>query len=295
MGRDVYNFRCYFCHGYNGDGQTLASRYLLPPPRDFVATPPAALSRERMIEVVRHGKPGTAMMGFDTVLSRAETEGVVAFIRIAFMEGAQPNTRYHTAANGWPDHQRYAAAFPFATGDIPLDRPLEALTPAQQAGRRLFMSSCITCHDRANVNNEGEPWVARAVSYPRGGYSHRQPGDSISGATPYALHDVAPNGDALIGRQRLGERLFQANCAFCHAADGSGKNWIGSFLESGPRNLTDPASVSGYDHEHLVRVIRDGLPGTTMSAWRHVLTEAQIDAVAAYVMAVFVRPAQLGN
>ena len=253
------------------------------------------LSRERMIEVVRHGKPGTAMMGFDAVLSRAETEAVVDFVRTAFMGGAQPNTRYHTEANGWPDHQRYAAAFPFATGDIPLDHPYAELTPEQREGRRLYMSSCITCHDRAKVNDEGAPWRARAVSYPRGGYSHREAGDSVSGATPYAVHDKAPSGHQLTARERMGEELFQANCAFCHAADGSGKNWIGRFLESGPRDLTDPLSISDYSYEHVVRVINDGLPGTTMSAWRHVLSEREIDAVAAYVMAVFVRPAQLGQ
>ena len=30
-GRAIYNFRCYFCHGYSGDAQTLAARYLSPP------------------------------------------------------------------------------------------------------------------------------------------------------------------------------------------------------------------------------------------------------------------------
>lgn len=292
LGRDVYNFRCYFCHGYNGDARTLASTYLTPPPRDFTALPLAALSRGQMIEVVRDGKPGTAMKGFSTLLTRAETEAVVDFVRTAFMGGTPSNTRYHTPANGWPDHHRYAAAFPFAVGEIALDQPVETLTADQQAGRRLFMSACITCHDRARVTSEGQPWSARAVSYPRGGYSHRAPEDTVSGATPYALHDVPPRPDELTDQQRVGERLFQANCAFCHAADGSGKNWIGSFLASRPRNLTDPVAVSGYTRAHLVSVIRDGLPGTTMSAWRHVLSEAEIDAVAAYVMAVFVAPVQ---
>ena len=33
--------------------------------------------------------------------------------------------------------------------------------------------------------------------------------------------------------------------------------------------------------------IRDGLPGTSMPAWRHVLGRAEIDAVAAYVSRAF--------
>jgi len=35
LGRKVYNFRCYFCHGYSGDARTVAASQLLPPPRDF--------------------------------------------------------------------------------------------------------------------------------------------------------------------------------------------------------------------------------------------------------------------
>ena len=27
-GRAIYNFRCYFCHGYSGDARTLAATYL---------------------------------------------------------------------------------------------------------------------------------------------------------------------------------------------------------------------------------------------------------------------------
>ncbi len=35
--RAIYNFRCYFCHGYSGDAKTLASTYLKPQPRDFTS------------------------------------------------------------------------------------------------------------------------------------------------------------------------------------------------------------------------------------------------------------------
>ena len=39
--------------------------------------------------------------------------------------------------------------------------------------------------------------------------------------------------------------------------------------------------------QRLAQRIRDGLPGTSMPAWRHVLQPAEIDAVAAYVRRVF--------
>ena len=38
-GRRVYNFRCYFCHGYSGDARTLAASMVQPAPRDFTRAP----------------------------------------------------------------------------------------------------------------------------------------------------------------------------------------------------------------------------------------------------------------
>lgn len=289
-GRDLYNFYCYFCHGYAGDAKTLAATYLSPPPRDFTATPLKALSRARMIKSVSDGRLGTAMAGFKNTLNAEQIERVVDFIRQAFMADEKLNTRYHTAGNGWPDHDRYAIAFPFASGEIPLDTPVERLTAEQRRGRELFMASCITCHDRAKVVDEGVEWDPRAVSYPRSGYSHRLP-DAVSAATPYSKHDVMPQLEGLSAQEKQGEALYQDNCAFCHAADGTGQNWIGAFLEPHPRDLTDKVQMQGMTIERLRLVIRDGLPGTTMPAWRYVLNEDQVGAIAAYVMRVFVKSA----
>ncbi len=286
-GRDIYNYRCYFCHGYAGDGQTLAATYLEPKPRNFTATALSELSRERMILSVTHGRAGTAMKSFKEMLSAEEVALVVDFVRQAFMSENRLNTRYHTAGNGWPDHERFRIAYPFANGELALDLPLEALTAEQRQGRELFMSSCITCHDRARVADEGDAWDARATSYPRGSYSHRNP-DAISSATPYSVHDKVPEVEGLTLQQQQGEVIYQGNCEFCHAADGTGKNWIGSFIEPNARDLTDPDAMAGMTTARLVEVIRNGLPGTTMSAWKNVLKPHEIEAVAAYVMRVFV-------
>ncbi len=284
-GRDIYNFRCYFCHGYAGDAKTLASTYLSPPPRDFTSTPLDKLSRQRMIRSVTQGRKQTGMVGFDKMLTEEEIVLVVDFVRQAFMGEEKLNTRYHIAGNGWPNHEQYAIAFPFATGEIALDTPAQELTGQQLAGRQLFMESCITCHDRARVEDEGVPWRSRPVSIPRTGYSHRNMADAVSSATPYSRHDIVPRIKGLDGQQQEGETLFQKNCAFCHAADGTGKNWIGMFMEPPARDLT---AMAGLSRERLKDVIRDGLPDTSMPAWRHVLTSQQIEAVAAYVMRVFV-------
>jgi cytochrome c oxidase cbb3-type subunit 3 len=291
LGRRIYNFRCYFCHGYSGNAQTLASTYLSPRPRDFTTTSPEQLTRDAMLHAIRDGRPGTAMKSFSDILKPEEIAAVTDFVRHEFMVSKAPNTAYHTKENGWPDHERYAAAFPFATGKITLDTPAEQLTPEQRAGRRLFMSTCVSCHDRAKVSNEGVPWDSRALSYPRMGF---QPGDwppkqvdGIASATPYHLHDRMPQIAGLTDQEKRGETLYQQNCAFCHAADGTARNWIGTFLEPHPRDLTSPQFMDAMTRQRLAGVIKEGLPGTSMPAWKSVLSEADIQALIAYISRAF--------
>jgi cytochrome c oxidase cbb3-type subunit 3 len=288
QGRTLYNYRCYFCHGYSGDAKTLTSTYLNPAPRDFTRTDPASLSSQTMIETVKAGKPGTAMHGFTRVLTDQEITAVVEFVRSEFMLEQRANTRYHTASNGWPNHDRYQNAFPFATGAIPLDKPWRQLSPAQTRGKQLYLTSCITCHDRAVVSDEGDIWSKQSISYPRNNYSHTDV-DAVSSASIYAKHDIAPVPENLSIQASEGKKLWQQNCAFCHAMDGTGDNWIGSFLEPTPRNLTDANFMSHMTQDLLLERIRNGLANTSMPAWKNVLRDAEILQIISYIDEAFYR------
>lgn len=285
QGRAVYNYRCYFCHGYSGDAQTLASTYMSPRPRNFTAAP--ALDAPRIEAVLRQGKPGTAMKPFVGILNERELRAVAAFVEREFVQQRAHNTSYHTAANGWPGHERYAAAFPFARGEVALDTPIEQLDARQQTGRQLFMQSCISCHDRARVHDEGPVWASRPLSYPRMSFVPGQPNlppapDAVSSASVYARQEQPPRVAGLTPQQQRGEQLFQANCAFCHGGSGTGKNWIGQFMEPPARDLTMYTRQT-MPRPLLRKRIDEGLPGTSMPAWKDVLQPAEIDAIAAYV------------
>jgi cytochrome c oxidase cbb3-type subunit 3 len=322
LGRKVYNYRCYFCHGYSGDARTLATTYLNPKPRDFKSTPLDALPREAMLAVVRDGRGGTAMKGFTGILTASEMEAVTDFVRHEFMVSRAENTRYHIAENGWPGHERNLVAFPFARGEIAIDTPWDQLDAEQQRGKRLFLSACITCHDHGRVNEAGAVWESRPLSYPRDAYcttchqdtprsapqgaAHPQrpathtfaePDGSVPVRSPqnadtrvgnsYLVHDTPPalrNPTALESR---GEHLFQKNCAFCHAADGTSKGWIGSFLKPHPRDLTSAEQMRGMTKERLARSIAEGVPQTSMPAWKSVLAASDIDALIAYISRAF--------
>jgi len=325
LGRKIWNFRCYFCHGYSGNSRTLAATYLQPPPRDFTRTPATALSMDAMVQAITQGKPGTAMKGFAGILQPAEVLAVAGFVRREFIESNAENTRYHTTENGWPDHERHRDAFAFAKGELALDTPWERLDPAQQRGKRLFLSACVTCHDHARTEQPGAVWETQALSYPRDAYCtscHERPdgsGARPSGPPPaghppvrgkpagswpgsragdatqavahvagtYRAHDTPPPLPGADARERRGEALFQGNCAFCHAADGTAKSWIGRFLQPHPRDLTDPRVMDGMTRERLVKVIEDGLEGTSMPGWKQVLQPVEIDALVAYIHRAF--------
>ncbi|HFE39290.1 MAG TPA: c-type cytochrome [Gammaproteobacteria bacterium] len=238
-----------------------------------------------MREIVRDGKENTAMMSFSHVLTEQEIEAVIFFVRRAFMSEKQKNTRYHTKANGWANHERYRLAFPFALGDIALDTAWEDLTPAQRQGKQLYLSSCVSCHDRAKVKEEGVIWQSRPISWPRNGYSHQlsEKLDAVSEASPYALHDSALDYKPQTPAEKQGQALFQANCAFCHGADGTGKNWIGQFIEPAPRNFTLTPIQKLFSKKQLENRIKNGVEGTAMPAWRYVLTDSEIDSLVSFL------------
>ena len=309
-GRAVYNFRCYFCHGYSGDGKTVAAGMLAVKPRDFTAA--GDLTRETVLRALREGRPGTAMAAFSRVLSEAEMRAVAAFVVDEFVVGRRPNTRYHTAENGWPDHDRFADAFRFVREPEALVLPVDQLSEADARGRRLYLAACISCHDVPARESE-VAWDVRPVSYPLDGHDcvschdrvryperglarlerpasyhgARSPDGPTTADSPYAAHDRPVTLVRPTAEQQRGEALYLRNCAFCHAADGTARHWIGRFLEPHPRDLTDASFRARMDRTRLAQRIEDGLPGTAMPTWRNVLNRDEILAVVAYIEAAF--------
>jgi len=90
-------------------------------------------------------------------------------------------------------------------------------------------------------------------------------------------------------QQSRSMRLFQSNCAFCHAPDGTRQNWIGSLLEPKPRDFTSADFPLHKAPDAFREIVKTGKPSTSMPAWRHVLTDEEIDAIVAYIGLAFSR------
>jgi len=285
-GREVYNARCYFCHGYDGDGKTVAASFIKPKPRDFTTADPSQLTPARMEQAIRYGRKGTAMQPFGGLLEDADVAAVIAFVRSEFMLRKRENTRYHVPANGWFDHDRYRTAFPFVTAELSLDTPVERLSASQREGRALYLATCVGCHERGLADKGAVAWESRPLSYPRNGMTPSTPVDAVTSASPYSRHSRPLKTPALSALARQGEGLFAANCAFCHGRDGSGRNWVGRFVEPHAADLACNANIKALGDDELRRRIQDGRPGSAMPAWRYVLGEPALKSIVAYLRAI---------
>ncbi len=288
QGKAVYDYYCYQCHAYSGNAKTLAGQYLEIKPRDFTRASYEELTRERMINSVTHGRPGTGMVNFDKTLSQTEIHNVVDYIRAKLMSLENKDARYHTEENGWENHDRYRLAYPFVSGELTLSMPWDSLTEDQRRGRRLFAGACISCHESHENNEDGIVWELSAASYPREHYSHKLGYvDALSGASVHADHEKPVSEEGLSEQALQGRQLFLDNCAFCHAPDGSSRNWIGSFLEPRPRDFTQRDFSQKMSHDFLQQVIMNGVNGTSMPAWKSVLEAEQIEDLITFMLEAF--------
>jgi DMSO reductase family type II enzyme heme b subunit len=96
-GEAVYNKRCLQCHGEEGDGLGPAAERLNPPPRDFTlglykikssAFDADLPNDDDLFRMVRDGMPGTAMPGWEDMLSEQDMWDVITYIKsFAELEG----------------------------------------------------------------------------------------------------------------------------------------------------------------------------------------------------------------
>lgn len=78
-----------------------------------------------------------------------------------------------------------------------------------------------------------------------------------------------------------GAQIFQTNCQMCHGPQGHGDGPAGQALDPKPKNLAVLQKSVGDDY--LFWRISEGKPGTSMVAWKGILTEDQIWQVVSFV------------
>lgn len=99
----------------------------------------------------------------------------------------------------------------------------------------------------------------------------------------------------------LGEKLFRANCAGCHGKLGRGDGPAAVFLNPKPGNLA--AGVFKFKNvpegcfpldEDLKKTLRQGVPGTSMPAWRF-FSDSELQAIVEYLRDLGEMRARVGD
>lgn len=121
----------------------------------------------------------------------------------------------------------------------------------------LLLSACGTSTDTSEPSNSNEPLATVPAEY--------------AGKTnPFGAEAAAE-----------GEKVFQSNCVPCHGAQGHGDGPASQSLDPQPKNLAVFQESVGDDY--LFWRISEGKPGTSMVAWKGILTEEQIWQAVAFI------------
>jgi cbb3-type cytochrome c oxidase subunit III len=305
----VYRNFCSVCHGDHGDGKSRAQGGLVPPPRDFTQ-PKAAieLTRDRMIQSVTEGRPGTAMTGWSKRISAEEIEAVVDHIRNNFMPAVTTETvltgRRVFAENCSVCHgDRGQGAMWARSGLNPA--PANFTDPAVKNLTRERMIFSVTYGRPQTAMSSwgkrlGEEDIEAVVDYIRLSIMHVRDEPKAAKADDNGGehdHDAHGPGDimnplphGLIGNKAIGEQLYRDSCTACHGAKGDGQGPRAYFIFPKPRDFQHPAAQAKYSREHLFNVISTGTVRTEMPAWDKVMTDQEIAHVSEYLFQTFINP-----
>lgn len=298
----LYHNYCSVCHGDRGDGRSRATKSLVPPPRDFTSA--TNLSRETMILITTHGKPGTAMVGWKSQLNPQEVESIVDYIRSNFMKIALDPA----LSQGRNVYTRYCVACHGESG-----RGLLSTNPQMGAQPRNFVTeearNTLTRERMIASITNGRPGTAMAA------FSNKLPAQDIEAVARYIrevlMEDLSsisgtsantgrqqvsgvawmdePMPKGLKGNPRRGKTFYMNNCFTCHGVKGDGKGPRAYFINPKPRDFLSSAA-STFNRPLLFNAIAEGRNGSEMPAWNKVLNDQQIADVTEFVFRTFIQP-----
>jgi mono/diheme cytochrome c family protein len=316
----LYAEYCSVCHGEHGGGKSHAVQGMSPPPRDFTATGPGnRLSREQMIDIVRNGKPGTAMAGWGSRLDEKQIAGLVDHIRTRFMHTTDPG-------QADPGQQIYASSCSVCHGEDgtgalwgrtslnPPPRNFSTTDPVNEMPRARMIASVTYGRSgtamTAFASQLNEREIEAVVDYIRKQFMKQGPAATPARAATGASHAVLHKGSLhpesepvpaavdftlpvpgnLSGDAATGKAYYLQNCTPCHGAEGRGDGPRAYFIFPRPRNFTSPENRARFNRPALFHGIREGVRGREMPAWGKVLEDQAIADITEYVFHAFVKP-----
>lgn len=217
---------------------------------------------------------------------------------------------------GWSSHGELQAALEadakakapihLAIANTPLEQipgDSKLLQAAVEGGRAAFKANCVQCHGSGAAGSKGYPnlndddWLwggdvatihttlVNGIRYPGNDATRvsQMPAFGRDGILqPAEIANLVAHVRTISRQDKpsraaaAGAKLFEANCAVCHGADGKGNRTLGA------PNLTDAIWLYGGDVASLTQTITNARAGV-MPAWTQRLDPVTIKMLALYV------------
>jgi cbb3-type cytochrome oxidase subunit 1/mono/diheme cytochrome c family protein len=187
------------------------------------------------------------------------------------------------------------------------DAPTLAAASSPDTGPGLWTSHCAGCHgEQGRGDGPAAGWLRpKPTNLSAHDYSSARLADvlwnGVSGTAMPAWRDHPPESlgalaevvrrlsatdDVAIASPQqlnLGARVYEIHCTECHGSDGSGTGFAASELPIAPTDFRGQRAT----WSESVRVLRNGIEGTSMAPWTGRLTDEEIAAVAHFVRTLY--------
>jgi mono/diheme cytochrome c family protein len=301
----LYQSNCSVCHGENGDGASHARQGLNPPPKDFTSRNYAQMaSRETIASFIRHGKSGTAMVAWESVLSPQEIDDLADYIMTSFVAPLESDVKSNDEALALYQQNCSVCHGDDGAGAVWGQESL-ASPPrnfrSEASRRELDRGRMIAA---VSFGKPGTPMpgfatqlepeqIEAVVDYVRTTFMSAEPsqngGHTDASRISTAEHQSVPMPLGLAGDPARGNALYLMNCTACHGVAGDGNGPRAYFIYPRPRNFLDLATREILNRPQLFDGIRQGVIGKEMPAWGKVLDDQAIADITEYVYRNFIR------
>ena len=127
-GAETYKALCSRCHGEKGDGQGPVTNYIDPAPRDFTkASFMTSKPRERFLDSIRKGVPGTSMPPWGHVLQDSQAGDVLTYVQQTFVKAPTREAKGRK---------------------VPAANPVAMNADSAGRGEKIFLQRCSGCHGK---------------------------------------------------------------------------------------------------------------------------------------------------
>ena len=97
-----------------------------------------------------------------------------------------------------------------------------------------------------------------------------------------AKQEKDTTNQAVLEDSSNGYRIYNKNCVVCHGQTGDGKGPAANALNPRPTDLRH----SSVNRAEMIRIIREGIPGTSMVGFNKYLDQGQLEDLAEYLWSI---------